>query len=71
MLGWVFLTFEFFGNSVDVEFKRALSYEFYTTMFGSNEITWMGWRILGDWSFEYSMVNEEEKEERTCVSRKK
>jgi hypothetical protein len=40
-------------------------------MFGSNEMTWMGWRILGDWSFEYSMVNEEEKEERTCVSRKK
>jgi hypothetical protein len=71
MLGGYFSRSNFFGNSVDVEVKRALSYEFYTTMFGSNEMTWMGWRILGDWSFEYSMVNEEEKEERTCVSRKK
>jgi hypothetical protein len=52
---------------------KALSYM-------SSTQPWLGWEQRNDldgladsrdWSFQYSMVNEEEKKKRTCLSRKK
>jgi adenosine deaminase CECR1 len=33
-------------------------------MVGSNKMSLMGWRTLVEWSFQYSMISQEEKVER-------
>lgn len=39
-------------------------------MIGSNKMSLTGWRALIEWSFQYSMVTEQEKEDRLSIFKK-
>jgi adenosine deaminase CECR1 len=39
-------------------------------MVGSNKMSLMGWRTLVEWSFQYSMISQEEKFQRINTFRK-
>lgn len=41
--------------------EATLSHDFYQVLMGSNVMGLTGWRILAQWSIEYSCMNEEEK----------
>lgn len=50
-------------------FNSTLSHDFYQVLTGSEEMDLMGWRVLIEWSFEYSCMSKEEKRERIEVFR--
>ncbi|KAF2091732.1 Metallo-dependent hydrolase [Saccharata proteae CBS 121410] len=51
--------------------ESTLSHDFYQTLVGSERMSLVGWRVLVEWSFEYSCVGDGERQEWLRVFRTK